>query len=44
MEFPLVHPDHLQVQQHLEKKFFYKTQKSRWRLKIWAVLRAIGLR
>lgn len=44
MEFPLVHPDRIRVHQYLEKVFFYKTQKSRWRLKIWTALRALGLR
>ncbi len=44
MEFPMVHPDRIQAHKHLELVFFYKTQKSRWRLKIWGLLRALGLR
>lgn len=44
MEFPLVHPPDFQVHAQLEETFFYSTQKSRWRLKLWTFLRAAGLR
>jgi hypothetical protein len=44
MQFPLVHPDSLQVNKFLEDVFFYRTQKSPWRLKLWSFLQVLGLR
>jgi hypothetical protein len=39
MHFPLVHPDSKEPDLTLERQQFYHTQKRRWRLWLWTVLR-----
>lgn len=44
MQFPLAHPASKNIDHRLEQRFFYDSQKSRFRLWIWVILRAFGLR
>ena len=44
MPFPLRHPSTAAVEYEVEKQVFYHTQKQKWRLFIWYILRLTGLR
>jgi hypothetical protein len=44
IHFPLNHPERVGVDPALEKIFFYTSQKSRFRLRLWYFLHLIGLR
>ncbi|MCC6461974.1 MAG: nucleotide-diphospho-sugar transferase [Saprospiraceae bacterium] len=44
MSFPLLHPADVEVDPALEQHFFYTSQKRRLRLRLWSVLRWLGLR
>lgn len=44
MRFPLIHPEHFSIDSGMEETFFYTTQKSKLRLRLWAFLHAVGLR
>jgi hypothetical protein len=44
LSFPLRHPDQRRVQPELEMRLFYATQKSKFRLWIWYLLRLLGRR
>ncbi len=44
MHFPMVHPASKDIDLKLEQQFFYDSQKSRFRLWIWSILKAAGLR
>lgn len=44
MQFPLRHPESKQIHLYLEQQFFYDSQKSRFRLWLWTLLNALGLR
>ncbi len=44
MTFPLRHPSNADTDIGLERQIFYHTQKQKWRLFIWYLLRLTGLR
>jgi hypothetical protein len=44
LEFPLVHPDKVEVRDNFNQTLFYATQKKRYRLWLWYLLRKLGLR
>jgi len=44
ISFPLVHPESRQPEGMLEKQFFYLSQKRRFRLWLWYLLKITGLR
>jgi hypothetical protein len=44
MPSPLHHPSTTDVDNELERQIFYHTQKQKWRLFIWYILRLTGLR
>ena len=44
MASPLHHPSTTDVDNELERQIFYHTQKQKWRLFIWYILRLTGLR
>lgn len=44
MHFPISHPKEKSVDPKLEKLFFYTSQKSRFRLRLWYLLHVLGLR
>lgn len=44
LAFPLVFPEHREPDPLLEQQFFYHSQKSRFRLRLWYVLQRFGLR
>ncbi|MEI6409428.1 MAG: nucleotide-diphospho-sugar transferase [Bacteroidota bacterium] len=44
MQFPLRHPGGFTIDPILEKHFFYTSQKTRLRLRLWYLLKQLGLR
>jgi hypothetical protein len=44
LDFPLIHPKSKQVKPWLDQQLFYLSQKSRWRLLLWFLLKKAGLR
>ena len=44
ISFPLVHPESREPDPALEQRFFYLSQKSRFRLRVWSTLKQLGLR
>jgi hypothetical protein len=44
IKFPLTHPKEIRRLPELDQHLFYLTQKSRWRLFLWYILKRIGLR
>jgi hypothetical protein len=44
LDFPLVHPEKVEVRDNFNQTLFYATQKKQHRLWIWYALRKLGLR
>jgi len=44
LTFPLVHPNHRVPEAAIEQQFFYHSQKSKFRLLLWYVLKRLGVR
>jgi hypothetical protein len=44
LDFPLIHPNGIKRIPALDQQLFYHTQKSRWRLFLWYLLKKSGLR
>ncbi len=44
LDFPLIHPKSKHVRPWLDQELFYLSQKSRWRLVLWYMLKKAGMR